>query len=79
MVMHETNLRHIDLNLLIALEALLEEKHVSRAALRINLSQSAMSRALARLREAFNDPPIQIRSATPRLSHDLLNTSNGVL
>jgi DNA-binding transcriptional LysR family regulator len=54
--MHETNLRTIDLNLLVALHALLEEKHVSRAAERISLSQPAMSRALARLRETFQDP-----------------------
>lgn len=54
--MHETNLRNIDLNLLVALHALLEEKHVTRAAERISLSQPAMSRALARLRETFQDP-----------------------
>lgn len=54
--MHETNLQKIDLNLLIALNALLEEKHVSRAAERICLSQPAMSRALARLRDTFQDP-----------------------
>ncbi len=54
--MHETNLRSIDLNLLVALHALLEEKHVTRAAERISLSQPAMSRALTRLRETFQDP-----------------------
>ncbi|PHZ86411.1 LysR family transcriptional regulator [Paremcibacter congregatus] len=53
--MHE-NLRSIDLNLLTALEALLEEAHVSRAAERLNLSQSAMSRTLARLRDLLDDP-----------------------
>ena len=50
--MRETNIRLLDLNLLIALKALLEEKHVSRAAIRVGLSQPAMSRALARLRRA---------------------------
>jgi len=54
--MRETNLKKLDLNLLVALNALLEECHVSRAANRINLSQPAMSRALARLRIMFKDP-----------------------
>lgn len=54
--MRETNMRSIDLNLLVALQALLEEKHVTRAAQRIGLSQPAMSRALARLRKLLNDP-----------------------
>jgi DNA-binding transcriptional LysR family regulator len=49
------NLRSVDLNLLVALEALLQERHVSRAALRVGLSQPAMSAALARLRESFGD------------------------
>ncbi len=45
-----------DLNLLVALKVLTEESSVSRAAERLNLSQSAMSRVLARLRELLNDP-----------------------
>lgn len=44
-----------DLNLLIALELLLEEQNVTRAAQRLNLTQSAMSAALSRLRIALND------------------------
>ena len=44
-----------DLNLLIALNALLSEASVSRAAERLGLSESAMSRTLARLREATGD------------------------
>jgi DNA-binding transcriptional LysR family regulator len=44
-----------DLNLLVAFEALLEERSVTRAANRLNLTQSAMSAALKRLREAFQD------------------------
>jgi DNA-binding transcriptional LysR family regulator len=44
-----------DLNLLRALFALLEERHVTRAAKRCFLSQPAMSRALDRLRETFGD------------------------
>ncbi|MCO7223126.1 LysR family transcriptional regulator [Pleionea sp. CnH1-48] len=49
------NSSHKDLNLLPALKVLLEEKHVSRAATRLNMTQSAMSRVLARLREQFED------------------------
>ncbi|GAD90600.1 MULTISPECIES: LysR family transcriptional regulator [Vibrio] len=45
-----------DLNLLIALRVLVEEGSVSRAAIRLNLSQSAMSRVLGRLRDLLNDP-----------------------
>lgn len=45
-----------DLNLLIALRVLVEEGSVSRAALRLNLSQSAMSRVLGRLRDLLDDP-----------------------
>lgn len=46
----------IDLNLLTALDALLAEGSVARAAERLHLSESAMSRTLARLREATGDP-----------------------
>jgi DNA-binding transcriptional LysR family regulator len=49
-------LRNVDLNLLIALDALLAERNVTRAAARLELSQSAMSAALARLRQVFGDP-----------------------
>ena len=45
----------LDLNLLIALDALLTERNVSAAARKVFLSQSAMSGALARLREHFQD------------------------
>ncbi len=45
----------LDLNLLVALDTLLEERSVSRAADRLNLSQSAMSSALSRLRDYFSD------------------------
>lgn len=68
--MKGANLRSVDLNLLLALEALLEERNVTRAAERIHLSQPAMSRALGRLRDVFSDP-ILVRSGreflpTPR-------------
>src|SRR5881396_3902430 len=45
-----------DLNLLVTLDVLLAEGNVSRAAQRLRLSPSAMSRALARLRETTGDP-----------------------
>ncbi|MEC4511813.1 LysR family transcriptional regulator, partial [Klebsiella pneumoniae] len=45
----------LDLNLLVALDALLSEQNISRAAEKIHLSQSATSNALARLREYFDD------------------------
>ncbi len=45
-----------DLNLLVSLHALLSERHVSRAAARLGISQPAMSRALSRLRDMFEDP-----------------------
>jgi DNA-binding transcriptional LysR family regulator len=49
------NLKHLDLNLLIALDVLLDERSVTRAAARLSLSQPAASAALARLRTSFND------------------------
>ncbi len=45
----------LDLNLLVALDALLTERSITRAAERLNLSPSATSNALARLREYFDD------------------------
>lgn len=46
----------VDLNLLVALDALLSERSVTRAAERLYVGQSAMSASLARLRNVFNDP-----------------------
>ncbi|PWK60760.1 LysR family transcriptional regulator [Aminobacter sp. AP02] len=54
-IMREVDLRRIDLNLLVALEALLDEKNVTRAAHRLGMSQPAASRALGRLRALFSD------------------------
>lgn len=48
-------LDRFDLNLLVAFDILVEERNVTRAAHRLNLTQSAMSAALRRLREAFAD------------------------
>lgn len=54
--MHSVHLAEIDLNLLPVLAVLLETRHVTRAALRLGLTQSATSHALARLRAHFRDP-----------------------
>lgn len=61
-----TNLRAIDLNLLVILDALLQEGSVSAAARRIPLSQPAASLALRRLRDLLGDP-LLVRSGTRML------------
>jgi DNA-binding transcriptional LysR family regulator len=50
------DLAGVDLNLLVALDALLTERSVTRAAARVGLSQPGMSNTLARLRKLFGDP-----------------------
>jgi DNA-binding transcriptional LysR family regulator len=50
------NLRTLDLNLLLTLDALLAEHNVTRAAQRLHLSQPSVSVHLAKLRAAFGDP-----------------------
>lgn len=78
-----------DLNLLIALDALLAEGSVARAARRLRLSPSATSRALSRLREVTGDP-LLVRAGrglvpTPRAAalrlqvHDLVEAAGAVL
>jgi DNA-binding transcriptional LysR family regulator len=69
-MVHDTRLAALDLNLLVALRALLTERHVTRAARKLGLSQSATSHALSRLRELYADP-LLVRSGrslepTPR-------------
>jgi DNA-binding transcriptional LysR family regulator len=54
--MQQVDLTGVDLNLLVALEALLRERSVTRAARRLHLSQPATSRALGRLRDLLEDP-----------------------
>lgn len=80
------DLRRIDLNLLVAFDALMIERSVTRAALRLSIGQSAMSSTLARLRKELDDP-ILIRDGrglvaspfaevlAPRISHVLSEIS----
>jgi len=63
LLIHIMNIRDIDLNLLVILDALLLERNVTRAATRLGLSQPAVSNALARLRETLGDP-LLVRSAS---------------
>ena len=53
---HLVDLSKLNLNLLISLKALLDERNVSNAATKLNLTQPTMSRNLASLREYFQDP-----------------------
>lgn len=67
------NITGIDLNLLIAFESLLDERHVGRAAKRVGLSQPAFSNAIGRLRVRLDDP-LFVRTSrgmlpTPRAEH----------
>ncbi len=54
--MNEIDLSRADLNLLVLLEVVLEERHVGRAADRMSLTPSAVSHGLGRLRRLLNDP-----------------------
>jgi DNA-binding transcriptional LysR family regulator len=53
--MHMFNIRSVDLNLLPVFEAVYEEQNLSRAAVRLAMTQSAVSHALTRLRALFSD------------------------
>ena len=55
-MLNETDLSRADLNLLTLFEVVLRERHVGRAAARLNLSPSAISHGLKRLRALLNDP-----------------------
>lgn len=52
----KADIRNLDLNLLKALDALLDERNVTRAARRLSLTQPAVSGMLTRLRDYFDDP-----------------------
>jgi LysR family transcriptional regulator, nod-box dependent transcriptional activator len=61
-------LSRLDLNLLVALDALLTERSVTRAAEQLHLSQPALSASLARLRRHFNDDILARRGNTNELT-----------
>jgi DNA-binding transcriptional LysR family regulator len=65
-------LSKIDLNLLISLQVLIDERNVSRAAERLHITQPAMSKTLSRLRGVFNDPLFT------RSSHGMLPTPRAI-
>lgn len=76
-------LDNFDLNLLLAFDALMEERSVTRAGTRLNLSQAAMSASLKRLRAAFQDeilvqhgkkmiPTHRAMELAPRVSETIL-------
>lgn len=52
---HDLKLHQIDVNLLVAFDALVEERSVTKAAMRVGVTQSAMSHTLKRLRELLDD------------------------
>ena len=81
--MEPTRLSGLNLNALVALDALLSERNVTRAAKRIGITQPAMSQSLARLRELFGDPLLVRKGRamvlTPRAEAMLLPLSDALL
>ncbi|MFM1950603.1 MAG: hypothetical protein RL418_290 [Actinomycetota bacterium] len=63
-----TDLRKIDINLLVVLNAILEEKNLTKAGEQVGLSQSAVSGALTRLREHFHDDLLDRKGKSFELS-----------
>jgi DNA-binding transcriptional LysR family regulator len=72
------NLSAVDLNLLVAFDALLSERNVTRAAQRIGLSQPALSKALNRLRDIFDDPLFERRDGLMQPTPQALKLSQPV-
>ena len=87
--MNAVNISSVDLNLLVVLDALLQEGSATRAAARLHVTQSAVSSALRRLRDLFGDPLLVRRahglSPTPRAARlapelsDLLGRTRALL
>ena len=75
-------LESLDLNLLLVFDALASERHVTRAAAKIGLSQPALSNALARLRGLFGDPLFERNGGrmepTPRARQLLVPVSEAI-
>ena len=81
--MEPTRLSGLNLNALVALDALLAERNVTRAAKRVGITQPAMSQALARLRELFDDALLvrkgRVMVLTPRAEAMLIPLSDALL
>ena len=83
------NLRKVDLNLLTIFDMVISERHISRAADRLGMSQSAVSHALNRLRGMLDDPlfvrhangmePTRRALDLARPEHEALNDLSGAL
>jgi len=67
--MEISQLTRININLLVTLQVLLQERNASSAAIRLNLSQSTISKNLSQLRHVFSDPLFH------RIAHGLVPTS----
>ena len=80
--MNEINLRNIDLNLLTIFQAIYSDGQVVKAAATLGLTQPAVSHALGRLRNLFNDPLfVRSRSGmdpTPR-AHEISDQVSQIL
>jgi len=74
----EQQLSRIDLNLLVAFSVLLQENNVSRAAEKLYMSQSAMSRVLQKLRDMFDDPLFLRESAGLKPTIKALELAKGI-
>ena len=66
------NLRNIDLNLLVIFDAIITERSISNAARKVGVSQSAISHALRRLRQTFNDDLVR------RTAQGMVPTARGL-
>jgi LysR family nod box-dependent transcriptional activator len=76
------HLRGLDLNLLVLLDALLEEQSITNAAKRLNLSQSGTSTALGRLRDFFGDDllaPMDRRMVLTPLAQSLMEPVHAII
>lgn len=88
-MLNEIDLSRADLNLLVVFEAVMAERHVGRAAARLNLTPSAISHGLGRLRRLLNDPlflrtpkgvvPTERAEELARPIEDILSRVRGVV
>lgn len=71
--MNRSELRHLDMNLLVVFEALMLERNLTRVGEKLFITQSTVSAALSRLRDLFDDPLLirngRLMEPTPRALH----------